>query len=119
MKTMFVEGGFPMWFIVAFGLVAMGTAVAFAARPLRARERFVDAMARTTLYATIVGVVAALGEVFHVVARLDGTHEERIRMAFEGFGESMAPAIVGFGLLTIVTLLSAVGKARLDAREHR
>ncbi len=116
MKTLIIEGGFPMWFILALGLVALAGAVAFAARPGLGRERFVRGMSNATLFATLVALAADLGATFHYVGEQEMPTERRIQMAMVGIGESMAPLIMGFGVVTLVMLLLAVGRARLDAK---
>lgn len=116
MKTLIVEGGFPMWFVLALGLVALLGAVAFAARPAPARERFVIRMGLSTLGATLVALASDLGATFHYVGEQEMALERRVQMAMVGLGESMAPLIMGFGLLTLVSLLVAVGRARFDAK---
>jgi uncharacterized membrane protein len=37
MMTLFREGGFPMWFLLAFGLLLLVSGARFAMRPDRAR----------------------------------------------------------------------------------
>ena len=107
-----------MWFILALGLASTAAAAAFAGRPWRAGERFVEELARSTLYATLVGLALALGATMHAAAGHEMPHEERVKIAMMGTGESMAPPIVGFAFLAIVALLLAIGKARLDSREQ-
>lgn len=117
MKTLIIEGGFPMWFILVLGLVALAGAAAFAARPTLARERFVKRLALATGCATLVALAADLGATFHYVGNVDADHARRVQMAMVGVGESMAPLILGFGFLALIALLCAVGRARFDARE--
>jgi hypothetical protein len=116
MKTLIIEGGFPMWFVLALGLVALAGAVAFAARPAAARERFVTRMSMSTLCATLVALASDLGATFHYVGEQEMALDRRIQMTMVGIGESMAPLIMGFGFLTLIALLVAVGRARFDAK---
>lgn len=116
MKTLILEGGFPMLFILALGLVALAGAAAFAARPNLARERFVRRLGVSTLLATMVALASDLGATFHHVGNLETDHAQRIQLTLVGLGESMAPLILGFGILALVALLLAVGRARFDAR---
>ncbi len=53
------NGGFPMFFILAFGLIALGLAARFASKPVREQLALVRAMSSATLYATLTGTVAA------------------------------------------------------------
>lgn len=118
MRTLIVEGGVPMWFILVLGAVALAGAVTFVVRPSSVQERFVEQITRSTLFSTLVGLAAAIGATFHAASGQDMPHERRIQIAMIGLGESMAPAIVGFGFLTLVTLLVAFGKARLASRDE-
>jgi hypothetical protein len=110
------EGGFPMFFIMGFGFVALATAFVFAARPTAAHERFISWMALATLGAVLCGTCADLATVFHVVARKPLDADERTRILLVGLGESMAPGVLGFAILSLVALMLAVGKRRLDAK---
>jgi hypothetical protein len=40
--------------------------------------------------------------------------DRRVQLAMQGAAESLAPAIVGFAFLTLVALMLAVGKRRLN-----
>lgn len=115
MADLIRNGGFPMWFILAFGLVALGAAARFAIRPAREQLAFVRAMAASALYATLMGTAAALGATFLHVAgaeQLRGDPQWAL-IIVQGLGESMSPGIVGFALLTLTSLLVAVGSARV------
>lgn len=117
MMNLIRDGGFPMLFVFAFGAISLAVGAAYAARPSASRERFVWRMSLTTASAMLVALAADLGATFHHVSHHEGlTHEQRVQMAMMGVGESMAPLIVGFGMLTLVALLAAIGRARFDAR---
>src|SRR5207249_1717062 len=58
------NGGFPMWIILLFGLLALGSAARYALRPDAQRVGFIKAMGRATLFATLAGTAADLGAVF-------------------------------------------------------
>jgi hypothetical protein len=115
MLTLFREGGFPMWFILAFGLVTLGAAARYAARPDGRRLGFIRAMALATLFSTLNGVAADLAAVGHnVSARYNGGYGDLPVPAIllQGFAESMSPAIVGLTMLSLVALIVAVGATR-------
>lgn len=113
MWTLFRSGGFPMFFIVAFGMTALITAFSYAMRPSLERERFVRWMGLATIASVICGTAADLAAVAHYVQ----THAlEGSRMAaivIEGLGESMSPAIFGFSILSLAAAMIAVGKRRV------
>jgi hypothetical protein len=123
MMEMFRDGGFSMFPILAFGLIALGWAGVYAARGQRRPLGFVLGMMGATLFSTTVGVASDLGTVFKTLSgagddprRLamasDTAH--RVEILLEGLGESMAPAIMGFALLCLTALLLAVGSVRVQ-----
>lgn len=118
MLTLIREGGIPMWFILLLGLVSLAGGASFAARPNPGRERFVQNLGVAIFFATLVGVFSAFGATFHYVGDREMDHARRVQLTLVGLGESMAPLILGFGVLTVLMLLVAVGRARLDARRE-
>jgi len=115
MSTLIRDGGFSMWFILAFGTVTLVTAFAFAAHPAPEHERFLGWMGLALVGAILCGVSSDLATTFHAVAQLETPLEHRVQIAMQGTAESMAPAIVGFAFLSFVAVMVAVGKRRLDA----
>jgi hypothetical protein len=117
MMTLLRDGGFPMVSVLLLGAVTLISAFAFAVRPDAASERFVGWMGLSTLCSVLCGVASDLATTLSVVTLEDEMpFELRIRIAMKGAAESMAPAIVGFALLSVVALMLAVGKRRLDAK---
>lgn len=116
MWTIFREGGFPMWFVVSFGVVSLVTAFAHAVRPDGRREGFVRWMMAATIFATLGGTFAAFGQVLHYVVKNDLKGQELAMTLCLGFGESMSAGILGFALVGLTALMAAVGRRRLDAR---
>jgi hypothetical protein len=113
MLTLIRNGGIPMFFILAFGLTALVSAARSALRPSPSLERFTDAMARATLYASLVGLCADLAAVFHkapAIAEQEGAPLNLV--VLQGLGEATSPAILGFTFLALVTLFAAVASRR-------
>ena len=107
------EGGGPMLFVVIFGLLTFGAAALFAARGDRRRLGFVVSMGIATLLSVGGGVAADLAAVgHHGFERCALRHIEPAACLVLGFAESMAPAIVGFTLLSLAGMLTAVGMSR-------
>jgi hypothetical protein len=118
MWTLFKEGGFPMWIVVGFGLVALVTAFAFAVRPNEENVRFIKSMSAATVLAAIGGTAIDFSTVAHYVAFNEKlTAEMRVNHVLEGFGESMAPTVFGLTFASLVAMLLAVGARRIDARK--
>jgi hypothetical protein len=116
MLTLIRNGGFPMFFILAFGAIGLATSAWYAYRPNPRSYVFIVWMGLTTLFTTLMGLAADIGATCLYIARAAETnaplwHAEII----EGFGESMSPPIVGFAFLAMTSLLTAVGKVR-DSR---
>ncbi|NUP11932.1 MAG: hypothetical protein HOW73_38285 [Polyangiaceae bacterium] len=117
MVELFKEGGWGMWSILVFGLIMVGSAGRFAARPDRRQLPFLGAMALTTVVSILEATWMALGAVFKALS-----DEQRIpdavltRTMWEGFKECTRPGAFGGGLLTIACLFLAVGLLRMTPR---
>jgi hypothetical protein len=116
MWTIFREGGFPMWFVLFFGLSGLVTAFVYAVRPDAKREGFIRWMIAATIFATLSGTFAAMGQVLHYVSNHALAGQELASTLCLGFGESMSAGIMGFAFVGLTAMMCAVGKRRLDAR---
>lgn len=112
MRTLVIEGGIPIVFLLVLTLATLASALSFAARPSRRGERSLRHAVYATLFATLVAIALDVGATLHHAGG-QMTLERRVQMVVVGLGESMAPAIVGLGALAVVSLLRAVGHARL------
>ena len=116
MMTLMRNGGFPMWFIVAFGMVALGAAVRFALHPSRPRLGFVKYMSLATLMSIATGTAADLATVCYAMnSDAMAADPQWHRIFLQGMAESLSPAILGFTLLSLTALIAAVGRGRLTA----
>lgn len=121
MITLMKEGGLvTMMFILLTGLVGLGAAFHFALRAHRQTWGFVKLMALTTFFGTMASSCAAVGATLHGADSILEKDPNDFRTAghivIEGLAESTSAGILGFAILAGITLLSAVGKRRLDAR---
>lgn len=114
MLTLFREGGFPMWFLLAFSLLSLLTAARYALRPAIDRLRLPIALGAATLFTTITGVAAAFATVGHQAPDYLKLHPEETltTVLLQGAAESLSPAILGFTVLTLLALLIALGAYR-------
>jgi hypothetical protein len=111
------DGGWGMWFVLAFGLVTLASAVGFAWRPDPTREHAVRSFSRATFFAILSTTSLDLATVGKVPTKLEWANSPKMPLiVMEGIAESLAPAILGFTLLSLVWLFVAVGQRRL-ARE--
>jgi hypothetical protein len=114
--TLFRDGGWSMFAVVVFGLVALATAAFYAARPDARHEGFVQWMSRATLWSILAGMCSDFATVFRVLGEMDDWNR-RTQILFVGSAESLSPGIMGFVLLSLTALLTSVGRRRLDARK--
>jgi drug/metabolite transporter (DMT)-like permease len=114
--TLFRDGGWSMFAVVGFGLIALATAAFYAWRPDGKHEGFVKWMARATLWSILAGMCSDFATVFRVLVEIEDANR-RTQIMFEGSAESLSPGIMGFVLLSLTALLTAVGRRRLDARK--
>jgi hypothetical protein len=114
------EGGWGMWFVLAFGLVTLAAAAGFARSPESARLAAVRSFSRATWFAVLSTVSIDLAKVAYSVANIpklrDDPHLPLI--VLEGISESLAPATLGFALLSFACILVAIGQRR-QANEAR
>jgi hypothetical protein len=113
--TLFRDGGWSMFFVVLFGLVALAVSAFYAARPDAKHEGFLRWMSWATLWSILAGICSDFATTFHAVCQIEDANQ-RSMIVLEGAAESLSPGILGFVLLSLVSLLSAVGRRRLDAR---
>src|SRR5512137_1201718 len=107
------EGGFVMVFVLGFWLTALVAALLFAVRPAQRKLPFIRGMSHATLFAILSGICADLAAVGHAIPGRFADDPKWYYALILGFGESMAPGIMGFTLLSLVWLVSAVGERRL------
>ena len=118
MIEFFREGGFGMWAVLVFGLILVGTAVRFAARPERHHAGFLGAMALTLLVTVVHATWTDLGAVFGALSDSKRVPDaELTRTLWEGLKECTRPGAFGGGMLSIACLLFAVGLLRMNRRE--
>lgn len=111
MLTLLREGGFPIWFVLAFGALALFCAGRFAFRPGVLPWRLALALSCATLFAVLTAVAADLAEVGHQAPTYLARHpnESLTSVLLQGFAEAMSPAIMGFSMLTVVAMFIALG----------
>jgi hypothetical protein len=111
MWILFAEGGYPMWFLVFFGVCTLLASAAFAYRPRRKALRLALGLGTTTLFSIGTGVAADLAQVGHHVPQYVQKHPDTTltEAVLQGFAESMSPAIFGGFILTICALWVSLG----------
>jgi hypothetical protein len=114
------DGGWGMWPIMLFGIMALLGAGRFAWRGEHTLSAFIRWMMATTGSSAVLGFSAGMHKVFAAVAGNDPRFPElakegnelRIRILFEGTKEASNCLSFGLILLTLSCLLVAVGYRR-------
>jgi hypothetical protein len=111
MVQLFMDGGFPMWFLLACGLAMIGFAGRFAATPLRRTLRITLALGGATFFTTLAGMAAAFAKVGHFAAIYLQSHPNltMVEVLLQGTAESLSAAIFGFPMLSLAGFLLAFG----------
>jgi hypothetical protein len=117
------EGGWGMWFVLAFGLVTLAAAGSFARSPASPRLAAVRSFNLATWFAVLSTVSIDLAKVANSVANIPKLRDDpRMPLILlQGISESLAPATLGFALLSFAWILVAIGQRRQanDARHAR
>ncbi len=112
----FLGGGFAMLPVLLFSLAALAAAARYAWRP---EDRFIAvlrALSAATAFTSAAALSADLAAVMHKVP----SHPEWSKspdlplIVMMGIGESLAPPIVGFGLLGLAWAIAAAGLRRAE-----
>ncbi len=114
MWTLIQEGGYWMWFLLAFGLAAIIAGALYARSPSWGNLRVVVGLGVTTLFSSASGIAGDLSAVGHRAPEYVNSHPgtKLPEVVLLGVGESMSPGIIGFSMLTIVALLVTYGLFR-------
>jgi hypothetical protein len=125
MSKLLQEGGLPIWFVLLFGLLTLGAAIAYAIKPQLRRLQVMRGLGAATLFSTLSGTAGNIGMVFHAMAGVDGRHpdlnletKDGPLMLMLGLGESMSCLILGFSFLCLAGLFYAAGAARAPSPTH-
>jgi hypothetical protein len=111
MATLIREGGFPMFFLLAFGLGALVFAARFALSPTQRSLRTAAALSAATGFTAITCTCAALATVGHQAPEYLKRHPESTlaEVVLLGIGESMSPGVLGFTMLSLIALILGLG----------
>ena len=112
MIQFFRAGGFPMWLVLCFGLLAMygGVRYAIDADPVRLPR--IRALTWATVFMIASGVASDFMAVMWGASGPLWQRPDLHRLIMRGLGEAVTPAVLGFALLALVWALVAVGVLR-------
>lgn len=115
MMYLMKAGGFPMWIVLLFGIIALAAAILFVRQPEEGKLGFIRGMSIATVFAILSGVFADIAATCYHVLHVPEFRENLAESLIMGISESMSPAILGFSILAVVWLVTAVGVRRLAA----
>ena len=107
----FQEGGFGMWFILVFGVLAVVGAARFAWRGDHRLLGFIRWMLFTTASSSALGFVAAMMAVFQYLVG-KAKPDELVLILFTGTREALTTLALGLLMMTFTCLLLAIGHRR-------
>ncbi len=114
MQKFFEEGGFAMFFLLAFGVATLCAATSYARRVTRLTLRITLALGLATTFTTLTGICVDLAAVGHgasaFVARHPGT--SLAEAVLQGISESLAPGVLGFTFVALAALITTLGLYR-------
>lgn len=109
------EGGYSMWLILVLGLLALGLASSFGMRPTERKLNMLRPLSLAMVFSILGAIASDVGAVMKRVPQLPefaSNPDLRVALCTSGIAESMAPAVLGFTVLSLVWLLAAVGFRR-------
>ena len=113
MVNLMRDGGFPMFFLLAFGLVALALAVRFALSPSQRLLKATLAMSGATAFTIFTAICTDLAAVAQKAPVFLKRHPDPDTTLAEvvliGFGESMSPGILGGVMLSLIAIILALG----------
>jgi hypothetical protein len=112
MIDFFRAGGFSMWIVLALGLAALVLAFGLLRDPEPRRLGVVRALSRAETFAIAGGVASNLMAVFWHIAHDDAALRDPAPALFQGLGEAIAPAVLGFTMLSVAWLVVGVAVRR-------
>ncbi len=115
MMNFMLEGGWAMWVVLLLSLITLVAAGLFAYRPDERKISFIRAMTVATVFSALSGLFLDIGAVMHKVpATPEWAKSPDLHLiVMQGIGESMAPPILAFTLLSWTWVVTAVGLRRL------
>jgi hypothetical protein len=120
MLQFWIEGGWGMFPVTAFGVVMVLAAGRFALDGELVRLRFVGAMGAVLVAAMIHAMLTDVAAVFSYLSDPSRAPDgELARALCTGLMESTRPGALGGALLVLALVLVAVGVSRSTARELR
>jgi hypothetical protein len=118
MLRLITQGGPPVWFILLFGLGALGAAALFVRRPEDSKLGFLRAISWAQIFTMIAGFAGGVARSIQGISALPAAKRADwpLYLLF-GTGEALADVILGATLLALAWFITAIGMRRLAARD--
>jgi hypothetical protein len=106
------------WFVVIVGLATLGVAIRFSVRPSERTLSLLRPLCAATTYSALAAFLLGIANGLVAASRLleratDAAGEARAwRLLLGGMAESPAPLVLGFAVVAVAWLLTAVGLRR-------
>ncbi len=106
-----------MFLVLGLGAVTLGSAAYFVRKPKEQHVGMIRGFSVATAFAVLGGMAANLAAVFtHVPNHPEWAQSPDMPLiVMTGLGEALTPAILGFSLLSLAWMVTAVGVRRLGA----
>ena len=117
MAEFFRAGGWSMLVVLGSGALTLAAAVWMMLRPQPGHIGMIRSFSTATVFAVGCGVASNLAAVFsHVASNEEWAHSPDLGLiVMTGLAESLTPAIMGGGLLTVAWLTTGVAVRRLGS----
>jgi hypothetical protein len=114
MLDFFRAGGWVMFLVLALAIPLLVTSAKFARNASPQGLSIIRALTLAVVFASIAGVTSDLAAVARNVPSNPELMKEPLANILWGFNESMAPAILGFSLVTIAWILVGFGVRQMQ-----
>lgn len=108
-------GGVPIWIVLLFGLITLAAAGSFFWRPDQRKKGLIQGMSMASVFSILAGILSCLAAVMSKVPN----HPEWSKspdlhlIVMTGIGESLTPGILGFAILSLAWLFTALGTRKM------
>jgi hypothetical protein len=119
MLEFFKAGGFAMFFILLFGGLTVAASVVLIIKPAERLVAMIRALSISTVFMSLAGLTAGLAMVMSTIPQTpEWANDPKVHLiVMAGIGESLSNPILGFSLLAIAWLMTAVGVRRMGAAQ--
>ncbi len=105
-------GGLAMWIILALGLGCLGLASSYLWQPAERKLAMLRPLSLAMVFAILSGLCAGLAATTKYVSSELADLSQLPVIVLIGIGETLTNGILGFSLLMLVWLLTAIGMRR-------